>query len=795
MKFSLNWLKDFVDIDISAEELAEKLTNAGFEVESIEYLGAELKNIIAGKIEKIEKHPNADKLVITQVSDGKNMHQIVTGADNVFEGAVVPASLPGAVLAGGFEIKEAKLRGVPSFGMLCSEKELGIADEAQGIWILPENTPIGVDVVEHFHIRDIILDVAILPNRGDAQSIIGLAREIAIVLEKEFKLPEAKLNEQEAADKIDVEVAAPELCPKYTARIIKNIEIKASPMWMQMRLKACGIRPINNIVDITNYILLEYGQPLHAFDRAYLDGNKIIVRTAKVGEKLKTLDEVERTLKENHLLICDTKKPVALGGVMGGQNSEIKENTKDVLLEAAFFDPGNIRMAELDLDLRTESSIRFEKGIDFDQVEKASARAAYLMQELANGQVQKGIFSKINHDSYFFKEEKIAFSVDKINELLGTDFSTEEMLAPLKKLGFVFNEDNSIIYVPSWRKNDITELPCLAEEIARLLGLDRITSKLPDNAVVVKARTKLEKLIEITAEIMQDAGFSEVKTFPMIAPEDLVKMQLPDTSLKMINALSQAESVMRPHILPSILKTLEYNYKRQEKDLKFFEIGKCFSAHGYEVQEELVLGAVITGEVNPYKFEQKEKADNEVDFRYLKNLLANIHDQFGIEDINYDKKEYPHLNPAQSLIILAGDVKIGEFGFLHPEIGGKYDIDTKIGYVQMNLSAIAEIKAKKVKYKPFSKFPHIRRDIAMLVPKNVSYLEINETIAKIKPNLVQDYYLFDYFESEKIGKDKKSLAFCFIYQNQNKTLTDQNVNPVHDKFIKQLKNSLPIEIR
>lgn len=797
MKFSLNWLKEFVDIDISVDELTQKLTFAGFEVEGITHFGHELSHIVTGKIQKIEKHPNADKLLITQIWDGQTTHQIVTGASNVFEGAIVPASLVGATLCGGFQIKKSILRGIESNGMLCSEKELGLAEESSGIWILPQDTPIGVDIVNYLQLRDTVIDVSILPNRGDAQSILGLAREIAVILDKPLRFPSIQIHEIfDSSTVIPIEVQAPELCPKYTARIIRDIVIKPSPFWMQQRLKVSGIRPINNIVDITNYVLLELGQPLHAFDLAYLDGPSIVVRTATNRETIQTLDGVTRSLNTDTLLICDANKPVALAGIMGGSNSEIKPNTQNILIESAFFKPTCIRKTETQLGLRSESSIRFEKGVDFDLVETASNRTAALIQDLANGKVIAGLQSKIYSESSFNCKKKIPFQADGINRILGTNFATDMMVALLQKLGFQFNNDQTEIIVPSYRQNDISELPCLAEEIARMIGLDAIPLKYPDKFVLMKSESRLEQLIKTAQTTIKGLGFFEIRTFSMISEKDIQAAFQPDQFLKLKNPLSPEESVMRPHLLASGLKVVGYNLNRQMSNLKLFEIGKVFIPETADThREELMFQTLATGKIMPQGFMPSEKQDNDIDFRYLKGIVERFFETLSYADIAFESTTQSYLHPIQSSQIKINGISVGELGFVHPTVCDQYDISVPVGFISINLTQLEKLQTTKKKFKVFSRFPAIRRDFAMLVPKTLTYSQIETAILENKPKLLKEFYLFDYFVSEKIGADKQSIAMAFIYQSDTETLTDDKINGVHDAFSKRLQQKLPIEMR
>lgn len=794
MKFSLNWLKEFVEINCSPEILIEKLILAGFEVEAVEKINEKLKQIVVGKIIKLEKHPNADRLQITTVFDGSCEHQIVTGATNVFEGAVVPVSLIGSVLTNGLEIKQTKLRGVDSFGMLCSEKELGLAEESQGIWLLPADTPLGTDLIDYYQLKDVILEIAILPNRGDCQSMFGLAREISVILNSTLKKPEFGLDFIPATVQSEVKVLAKDACPKYTARVIKNVVVKESPFWLKNRLTVSGIRPINNVVDITNYILLAFGQPLHAFDLNRLSEHKIIVRKAVKDEVMQTLDGKEHTLNVDDIVITDGTTPIALAGIMGGANTEILPETKDVLLEAAFFDPISTRKTAKRLGLRTESSIRFEKGIDFDQVEFASNYASFLIRELAEGQIEETFFSVLNEDYPLVKSKPIDFNAASINELLNSSFAAEEMISTLSKLGFEFNAAKNQILVPSWRKNDVQELPCLSEEIARILGYDRIPTTLPEHSIPVKAENKLTMKSAELKELLINYGFFEVKTFPMISELDQANLK-EATDLKIKNPINQNESVMRTNLLPSLLKVFDFNYKRQVEDLRIFEIGKVFASANQVPLEFMHLGGLVMGKINPKAYEEKNKNTNEIDFIYLKNVVELILRKLDLDFYFKDDEIASYLHPKKSLKVYRHDVLIGQFGMLHPSFAKQYGFDFEIGYFDFDLSLIVDLALKVKRYQPFSKYPKMKRDLALLAPKDLNYKVIETKIVEFKPKLLKEFYLFDHFVSDKLGQDKYSLAFSFVYQNDDGNITDEALNKLHNSFVDRLKAALPIEVR
>jgi phenylalanyl-tRNA synthetase beta chain len=794
MKFSLNWLRDYVEIDLTAEELAEKLTLAGHEVEEIIYYSKQLENIIVGRIESIKPHPDADKLVITQVSDGINQHQIVTGADNIFEGAIVPVSLPGAVLANGMKMKPAKLRGVESFGMLCSEVELGVAEEAAGIWLLPETVPLGVDFIEYAKLKDAVLDISILPNRGDCQSIYGMARDISVILNKPLKQPECAIKEINEDWSFAIQVKDIEKCPYYTARYIKNVQHKETPLWMNQRLQVSGIRSISLLVDITNYVLLELGQPLHAFDKNMLVNNSIIVRTADENEEFYALDEEKRNLEKEALLICDGEKPVALAGIMGGKNSEISDNSSEVLLESAFFHPSTVRRTATKLNLRTESSIRFEKGVDSNLVDFASKRACYLMQELAGGTVISGVKEYKNSNYERFVPYTIPFDYERINSLLGTKFSEKEMANVLSNLGFELT--GNVVTVPSWRMGDVVEWPCLAEEIARVLGYHHVSVEFSTGAVIIEKATPINEISRKIEDYLIADGFYQTNTFTMISREDYDKTkQSLDNALEFANPLTIEESVLRQQLLPSILKILSFNRKRQVEHMRFFEIGKVFWGKDGLPEEELHCAGIVTGQVFEKVYFGDDKKNNDVNIFYLKGIVENLLGILGFAAVSFVPITVSIFHPKKAIEIKVCGKKIGYLGLLHPEIVKEYDIDEDIWYFDLNLTQVEQIDLGKKIYSPISKYPTTRRDIALLAPKSLSNADITSVIKKYLPKAVSEYFLFDYFESEKMGLDKKSIAFGFIFQSMDKTLSDKEVNKAYEKFCKKITEELPVQIR
>ncbi|NQY73621.1 MAG: phenylalanine--tRNA ligase subunit beta [Candidatus Margulisbacteria bacterium] len=791
MKFSFNWLNEFISINIPPEQLADKLTMSGFEVESLEHIGDILTHITVGKILSIQKHPNADKLVITSISDGTDTHQIVTGAQNIKEGDIVPVSLIGATLSNGLKIKKSKLRGVESNGMLCSQVELGVSDEASGIWILPEDTPLGGDFVKGGFLKDTLLDIDILPNRGDCQSVYGLAREISVILNQPLKPIDIKLKEVSKASQITVSVQNQDLCPLYSGRVIDNITIKPSPLWMQRRLQLMGIQPINNIVDITNYVLLELGQPLHAFDLDCIKGQTITVRPAKKGESITTLDDAKRTLSPNNIIIADGSGPIAIAGVMGaGNGPEISVKSKNILLESAYFDAVSVRRTAFQFSLRTESAIRFEKGVDPEGVISASDRAAQLITELSGGLALKGPIIEKNKQSSLFKSHKITVDYKTITQFLGIEISESVGSKLLQGLGFEVK--GSQVTVPSFRRKDVVEWPDIAEEVGRLRGFNHIKSQLPHGQVNLKPTTSLSHIAHQMDHYLRASGFSEIKTFPMVSPELLNTLGIKqNTSLTLQNPLNPEESIMRPSLLPSLLLALMRNLKRQQQMLQLFEIGTCFQN---SKNQHTSCACLVTGDYMMGTYMPDDKAQIHWDFQKLKGVLNHLLHSVSVINSGFKQSKLSFLHPKKSLDIFISNETVGHVGFLHPIIMKELGVHSPVGYIELNVDLLVP-HIQKFTYEPISKYPQTRRDISIIVPKSFTYEDIVSLIRHEKNSWVQDIFLFDYFENEKMGEDNKSLALGLIYQGSEETLTDDDVNKVHQQLVSVLKKHPKITVR
>lgn len=782
MKFSLNWLKEKIEIKDTPEALAEKLTLAGLEVEGLDPIGEKLQSIITGKIEKISPHPDADKLVICQINLGNpERSQIVTGATNIKEGDIVPVSIPGAVLANGMKIKPAKLRGVDSHGMLCSETELGVAEEAEGIWILPQDTPVGIDFIAHAELKDTLLDIAILPNRGDCQSINGLAREIATILNqsKQTPSPQAHPNAQTHPKLVSGSHEPPAItitinsnaCPLYAARIIKSIPKTNTPLWMIRKLQLAGIRPISFLVDITNYILLETGQPLHAFDLKKLSGNKIEIRNAKDTESINTLDGNTHKLTPETLIIADAAGPQAIAGVMGGKDTEVDTTTTDILLEAAAFLPAAVRKSELTHGLRTESAVRFEKGIDEAAVIDALNRATALILELAGGEAQD-LQTAGESDA---TKQTLPYDLNKINSLLGTTIAEKEAESILARLGYKIEANK--IQIPTWKTRSVHVWQDIADEIARIHGLDNITTTIPQDRIIQAKNTPEESLIKAAHNTLKVLGLSEIITFPMIGEGDFKKLGLSTKNApKLTNPLTPEESIMRPSLLPSLLKVYLHNHHRQASNLKLYEIANVFPD---PQTEHTQIAGLLTGH----------------EFTQAKGLLQNLLSALVIQVSEFKKANVQVFHPGKSAELNIGDATIGSLGVLHPAILDGDNITEELIYFELNLPDLLTVPRKDIKYAPISTHPTTRRDIALLTSEELNYGEIEAIIQKEKAKTCKDYFLFDTYHSKELGENKKSLAIAFIYQANDRTLSDDEVNNAHQKLIDKLSATLPITIR
>jgi len=793
MKVPMSWFNDYTDISgVTPKEYAHALTMTGSKVEGVENLGAELNNVVTGKILEIKPHEDSDHLVICQVDVGEEVIQIVTGAPNVKEGQIVPVAKHNSTLPGGVTIKKGKLRGVESNGMLCSHDEMGISEAdlgyepEYGILVLPEDTQIGMDIKDYFGLNEEVVEFEITSNRPDCFSVIGLARETAVTFDKPFnvKKPSYKENSENIADTLTVEVKNPEKCLRYCAKMIKNVKIGPSPKWLVTRLKACGIRSINNIVDITNYILLEYGQPMHAFDLRDLAGNKIVVRNAADGEIIKTLDEQDRTLNANDLVIADGEKAVAVAGVMGGFNSEVKDDTTTVVFESATFEASTVRLTAQKIGLRTESSSRYEKGLDANNTVPALERACELIEELGCGEVVGGMIDIKGN----IPEPKVhAFRPEKINAFLGTDIPTADMVKYLRGFEFIVDEKAMTVIAPSFRP-DIQCEADIAEEVARVYGYDKIPTTLLSGEATTGGRTPKQNAEMKIKRILCSQGMSEIFTYTFTSPTVFDKLKFAEDSslrntVKITNPLGEDTSVMRTTTIASMLDILAHNYNHRNESAKLFEIGKIYlpTQQGKLPEEPEIITLGMYGGV---------------DFYDLKGTIEELFEAMKVAKVSYKAcADHPSFHPGRCAKIMIKGEEIGIMGEIHPDVQKAFDVNTPCYIAEIDLEKLLGGINTNVKFKQLPKFPAVIRDIAMLVDKTVPVADLEAVMVKAAGALLNSIQLFDVYEGEQIPEGKKSVAYAISFRAADRNLTNEEVNGVFEKILKALKDKNGAELR
>ncbi|SDZ29563.1 phenylalanyl-tRNA synthetase beta subunit [Proteiniborus ethanoligenes] len=797
MLVPVKWLKEYVDIDIDAKELADRLTMSGSHVDSIDSIDSGIENVVVGKILEIQRHPDADKLVVTIVDVGEEKVQIVTGADNIKVGDYIPVALVGAKLPGGVKIKKGKLRGVESCGMLCSAQELGINDNVvskenkDGIFILDKEYTLGQDIKETLGLYGEVIDFEITPNRSDCLSIIGMARETAATLGKAVKYPKIEIKNEvdDIKDYVNgITVQDKDLCKRYYAKVVKDIKIEPSPMWMQRRLMEAGVRPINNIVDITNYVMLEVGQPLHAFDLDVLEGKKIIIRRAEEGEKIITLDDVERTLDSTMLVIADEKKPVGIAGVMGGEDSGVTEKTKNILIESANFNGRSVRLTSRKTSLRTEASAKFEKDIDPNLVDMACNRVCQLIEEIGAGTVVK------NHIDIYegkLEERVMELSPEKANKLLGTSIEPMEMVRMLNALELKAKLENHriVVEIPSFRR-DLEIEADLIEEVGRIYGLHRITPQ-PILGTLVKAEKSIPRQIEDKAKnILTGIGLNEITTYSFISPKQYDKLNISDESMKrkyveIRNPLGEDYSVMRTTLIGNTLDVLTRNYKHGVEKAWTYEIGNTF------IPKELPVADL------PY--ENRTLCIGmygESDFFKIKGVADLLLDKLGIKDYEYIReKNDPTFHPGRTANITLGNHVLGIIGEVHPDVSENYGMKERVYVAELSFDLMILASNLEKKYTPLPKYPSVTRDIALVLNEDIMVKEIEKIIMENGKKLVEAVKLFDVYKGGQVEAGKKSVAYSITYRSHDKTLTDDDVSQVHNKIVEELKEKLNATLR
>lgn len=806
MNTSLNWIKAMVPgLDVTDQEFRDAMTLSGTKVENFTAFDKNLDKIVVGQIESVEKHPDADKLVICQVNVGSETVQIVTGAPNIpvgSSGQKVPVVLDGGRVAGGHDggalpedgikIKKGKLRGVESFGMMCAIEELGSSREfypdapENGIYILGDDAQVGEDAVHYLGLDDTVFEYEITNNRVDCYSIIGIAREAAATFRKPFTPPVVTEtgNAEDINDYVKVDVEATDLCSRYTARLVKNIKLAPSPKWMQRRLASAGIRPINNIVDITNYVMEEYGQPMHAYDYDTLAGGKIVVRRAKDGEKFMTLDGQERTLDSDMLMICDGEKAVGLAGIMGGENSKITDDVKTMLFEAATFDGTNIRKATKRLGLRTDASGKFEKGLDPENALAAMNRACQLIEELGAGEIVGGVV-----DVYPNKKERVRvpFEPERINALLGTNVSVEEMLGYFKMLELDYDEAKQELIIPTFRQ-DLLRTADIAEEVARFFGYANIPTTLPHGASTMGKISFKQRVEDVAGEIAQFCGFSQAMTYSFESPKVFDKLKLAADAeerktVVISNPLGEDFSIMRTLPLNGMLTSLATNYNRRNKDVKLYELAKVYvPVEGEDLPDERVqftLGFYGDG-----------------DFFTMKGVVEEFLEKIGMSARpEYDPEAgKTFLHPGRQAEILYKDTVIGYLGEVHPDVADTYGLGDRTYVAVLDLPEILPFASFDRKYEGIAKFPAVTRDISMVMPKTVLVGEVEKIIEKRGGKLLEKYNLFDIYEGAQIKEGFKSVAYTISFRAKDRTLEDKDIQPIMEKILEDL-SGMGIELR
>ena len=802
MKLPLSWLKDYTDIEgISNKEYDARLTMSGSKVECVEYLGEEINNVVTGEILSVEKHPDSDHLVICQLNVGKEEPvQIVTGAPNVTEssiGEICPVCLHKSTLPNGVKITKGKLRGVVSNGMMCSFQELGLDHGCvpyacdNGILFLPKGTPIGVDIKTVLGLDEYVAEFEITSNRPDCLSVIGLARETAATFNRPFnvKTPVVKGCGENINDYVSVRVDEPELCPRYTARIVKNIKIEPSPAWLRERLFAAGVRPINNIVDITNYVMLEYGQPMHAFDYACLSDGKIVVRRPQAGEAIQTLDGQDRAITDEMLAICDGSKPVAIAGVMGGANSEITENTKTVVFESACFHGTTVRLTAKALGMRTEASGRFEKGLDASLTMPALERACELVEMLGAGEVIDGVVDVCSAD---LTPKTLPFEPEKINALLGTDLSAETQKEYLERLAFKVEGDKVII--PSFRI-DIERMCDLAEEVARIYGYDNIPVRLYAGDTTQGGLSPRQLLERMATDVCLSAGFDESMSHSFISPKFYDNINMPEDdkrriSTTILNPLGEDFSVMRTTVLPSMLDSLAHNNAHRNATASLYELGTIYTP---------VLKEDNTVDADKLPHEEKILTIGtygKFNFFQLKGLIEAICTKLNIKDISFTAdKENPSYHTGRCAKVYSGQTLLGTFGTIHPVVAKKYGFNTEVLAAELAMDKLAECANSVKLYQPLPKFPASTRDIAVIVDDAIPAADMQKVIEQAAGNILEFVKLFDVYKGKGIAEGKKSVAYSMSLRAADRTLKDEECDNAMQKAIKALEEKFGATLR
>jgi len=790
MKVSLNWLKEFVDINQTPAEVAEILTMAGLEVEGLEQKAQNLNDFNVAKILDIKPHPRADRLSICQLDAGKETVSVVCGATNINKGDFVPLALPGTSLPNGMAIKVSRIRGELSQGMLLAEDEMGLTDDHSGIMILPDNLTPGQPLTDAMDLEDWILEITLTPNRIDCASILGIAREIGALTKKKITIPEVHFEETDISiqDLAEVIVLDSNGCPRYTAGLVDQVKIGPSPFWIRYRLHVSGIRSINNVVDITNYVLMEFGQPLHAFDYHRLEDRKIVVKRAENNQIFTTLDEQTRDLDDQTLMICDGKREIAIAGIMGGLNSEITESSATVLIESAYFNPTMIRRSSKMLSLSTEASYRFERGIDIEGVDLALKRSLRLIKQLTGGNIAKGII-----DCYpkTWSSPRITLRVEKANKILGTNVDVKIMANHLSSLSMAVKivDQNRIVVSPPSFRVDITREADLIEEIARLIGYNNIPVTLPAIRPTEEDITEF-LLRDRIKNMLVGMGFTEIITYSFISPKSADILGAEQNSnlrsfVKLLNPLTQDQSVMRTSLIPGLLSTVRLNSLRGQNDLRIFEWGKTYiKGEGELPQERLVLATLITGMGSTQEWYQSPR---EADFFDIKGMTENILEELGIEKAEF-KRNSPKegFDPYEYAGIHYSDTEIGTIGKVSKEVMDGYELEKKAYILELYIEPLSSLVVWEKKFTPLARFPSVRRDISIIVNRSTDTAILINIVREMGKDLVESVDIFDAYQGKQIAPQEKAMALRISYRSDKRTLTDDEVNKIHEEVIEEI---------
>jgi len=801
MKISHHWLREYVGTDLSPTEVANRLVSVGVEVGSVTPLVAGLAGIIVARVEAIERdlgvNPAGHRLLLCRVSTADGRFSVISGAPNVAVGARAAFAPPGALLPGGRRVEVLRIRETASEGMLCSEAELGIGEDGSGILILPDDAPLGAALIPYLGLDDTILDVEVYPNRADLLSMVGVAREVAAITGAHFSPPSVIVKEEGQAigEVASVRIEDPDLCPRYAARVVTGVTVRPSPLWLCQRLRASGLRPINNVVDATNYVLWELGHPLHAFDQERLLEGQIVVRRARPGESLRTLDGQLRSLTPAMLVIADAERPVALAGIMGGIETEVTARTRAVLLESAFFHPPTVRRTAKTLGLSTEASYRFERGADIEGVREALDRAAQMILDLAGGTILRGVADVYPAPS---SRPRVSLRFSRIERLVGVLPPKGSISAILEGLGFSLHDwgERLEVEVPSYRR-DIHHEDDLVEEVTRIWGYGRIPSTLPSGQLALARLPRRLSALAQARRALAALGLQEVVTLSLVSPAHLTALGFEDDDpslLRLRNPLSADRSVLRPSLLPGLLETLATNQHRQSLDVRVFELGTVFRGGGQEglANEVTDVGLAVSGLREPRSW---WSGKGRMDLFDVKGIMEALAETLGVGPLEVREDETPYLEVGRGAELMVGGRAVGRFGELHPNVTHAFDLSGPIFVAECSLDDLLTLSSRRVVHQPLPRFPGVSRDLAIVVKNDLPAAEVTRVIVDVAHPWIRSVRLFDVYTGAQVGTDRKSLAYTIAYQAEDRTLTDEMVNEVHQAIIERLRSSLGAEVR